>query len=106
HNSFVQIGAELGVLGLLVFTAMVFGALLMAARLARDALARGELGLAAFAQAQAAAMVGYVVAGSFLSQAYAPFLFVSLGLIVGLAVAARLAWRQKALAAQTVGDIA
>ncbi len=99
HNSFVQIGAELGVLGLLVFASMVFGALLMAARLARDALARGERGLAAFAQAQAAAMVGYIVAGSFLSQAYAPFLFVSLGLIVGLDVAARLGWRQAALAA-------
>jgi O-antigen ligase len=97
HNSFVQVGAELGVLGLLVFTAMVFGAWLMAGRLARDAQARGELGLAAFARAQAAGMVGYIVAGFFLSQAYAPFLFVSLGLIVGLDVAARLSWRAAAL---------
>lgn len=99
HNSFVQVGAELGVLALFVFTAMVFGALLMAGRLARDAQARGELGLASFARAQAALMVGYIVAGFFLSQAYAPFLFVSLGLIVGLDVAARLGWRAAALRA-------
>lgn len=101
HNSFVQIGAELGVLALLTFTAMVVGALLMASRLARDAQARGERGLAAFAQAQAAGIVGYIVAGFFLSQAYAPFLFVSLGMIVGLDVAARISWRQAALEQRT-----
>jgi len=98
HNSFVQVGAELGVLALVVFTATVFGALLMMGRLARDALARGDRGIAAFARAQGAVMVGYLVAGFFLSQAYAPFLFVSLGLIVGFDVAVRLSWRNAALA--------
>jgi O-antigen ligase len=104
HNSFIQIGAELGVLGLVVFTGMVFGALVMMGRLARDAQARGELGLAAFARAQGAGVVGYIVAGFFLSQAYAQFLFVMMGMVVGLDVAARLSWRNAARTA--AGEVA
>lgn len=95
HNSFLQIGAELGVLALVIFIATLVGALLLSGRLARDALARGgqNIAVAALARAQGAALVGYAVAGFFLSQAYAPFLFVLLGMIVGLDIAARLSWR-------------
>ena len=95
HNSFLQIGAELGVLALVIFIATLVGALLLSGRLARDALARGgqNIAVAALARAQGAALVGYAVAGFFLSQAYAPFLFVLLGMIVGLDLAARLSWR-------------
>ncbi len=95
HNSFLQVGAELGVLALIVFIATIAGALLLAGRLARDASARGgqNRAIAALARAQGALLVGYVVSGFFLSQAYAPFLYVSLGSIVGLDVATRLRWR-------------
>ena len=95
HNSFLQVGAELGIPALVVFITTILGALLLAGRLARDASARGgpERATAALARAQGALLVGYVVSGFFLSQAYAPFLYVSLGSIVGLNVAARLRWR-------------
>ncbi len=93
HSSYVQIGAELGVLALFVFVGTLVAALLMAGRLARDARARAEPGIAALARAQGAGLIGFMVAGAFLSQAYAPFLFVSLGTIVGLDVAARQSWR-------------
>lgn len=98
HSSYIQVGAELGVLALLVFVATLLAALLTAGRLARDARARAEPGIAALARAQGAGLVGFMVAGAFLSQAYAPFLFVSLGTIVGLDVAARQSWRAAAAA--------
>lgn len=98
HSSYVQIGAELGVLALVVFIAMLLAALLMAGRLARDAALRGERGVAALARAQGAGLVGFIVAGAFLSHAYSPILLLALGTIVGLDVAARQSWRAVARA--------
>jgi O-antigen ligase len=98
HSSYVQIGAELGVVALLVFLSVLLGGLLLAGRLARDAAWRGEVGLAALARAQGAGLMGFIVAGAFLSHAYSPMLLVALGSIVGLDVAAREGWRRPAAA--------
>jgi O-antigen ligase len=92
HNSFVQVAAELGVPGLLVFCAMLAVAFGTARRLARDAAAaprhaarRGS----ELAHAHAAAVAAFVVSGSFLSQAYAPYLYFMLGMIIGLDASVR-----------------
>lgn len=98
HSVYVQIGAELGILALLVFVGMLVGAVVMAGRLAGEATRRGERSIAALARAQSAGIVGFAIAGAFLSQAYSTFLFVSLGAMVGLDLAARQAWRAARLA--------
>jgi O-antigen ligase len=87
HNSFVQIGAELGVGGLVLFLVL----LVRAGRSlgAISSLPRGPRGRAlpeaGLAQTLGAALVGYCIAGFFLSQAYSAFLYSMLGIIVGLA---------------------
>ena len=81
HNSFVQIGAELGVPGLLLFLALLWTA------------TRGLHGLQdpGMAVALVAAVVAFAVGGFFLSLAYKEMLYV----LTALAVAARLADRNR-----------
>ena len=50
------------------------------------------MGTAALGEAHAAAIVGYVVSGFFLSQAYAPYLYFVVGMVIGLDISARHAW--------------
>ena len=89
HNSFVQAGAELGVVGLAAFLALLwhaFSGMLVLSRqtprappelLSDDDRALGE--------ALAVAVVGYATTAFFLTMAYSAFLFALLGLIVGYA---------------------
>lgn len=87
HNSFVQVGAELGVPGLVFFVVMLgsaFGALRQVQR--RVPQGRGERSPppAALAESLAAALVGYMVGGFFLSLAYRDLLLVLLAIVVAL----------------------
>jgi len=87
HNSFVQIGAELGIPGLLLFVGILFQAFRTLARIAKEAQrkeGRGG-GDAALAQVLIASLISYCIAGFFLSEAFSPFLFSVLGMVVGLA---------------------
>ena len=81
HNSYVQIGAELGVLGLVLFVALLASGFRTLAR-----IERGPPGDAAFlAQLLSASLVAYAVAGFFLSAAYWAYLYMLLGMALGLA---------------------
>lgn len=87
HNSFVEIGAELGVFGLAFFITMLvlaFRTLRRAGRGERDGPALPK-SASALAQVLIAALTGYVVSGFFLSEAYAPILIATLGITMGLA---------------------
>jgi O-antigen ligase len=82
HNIFVQAGAELGVVGLLLFIGLfvtAFRALRVAA--AYEAAATG--GPPAMSQALTASLLAFVVGGFFLSLAYSEMLFALLAVIVG-----------------------
>jgi O-antigen ligase len=81
HNSFVEVGAELGVPGLLFFVAMLWTA-------ARGLRQAADPGLAV---ALVAAMGAFAVGGFFLSLAYKEMLYTLLALCVALRVA-RPAW--------------
>jgi O-Antigen ligase len=83
HNSFVQIGAETGVIGLALFIAMLYQAARALARRRSNGSGGTEAG-DAMAQTFAATLVGYCVAGFFLSQGYSAYLYAILGLVAGL----------------------
>jgi O-antigen ligase len=81
HNSFVQVGAELGVPGLLLFVAMLWTAV-------RGLRGSTDPGLAV---ALVAAVAAFTVGGFFLSLAYKEMLYTLLALCIALRVA-RPAW--------------
>jgi O-antigen ligase len=88
HNSFIEIGAELGVFGLAAFLTLLFHAY-RAAR-APGAVSgqkggRAPPGEIALGQALAGTIVAYAVSGFFLSQAYAAYAFTIYGMIAGYA---------------------
>ncbi|MEO5824819.1 MAG: O-antigen ligase family protein [Gemmatimonadales bacterium] len=85
HNSFIEVGVELGVLGLLAFCAMWFTlarSLLYQRRTAVSLRGRvaGAEGEAILATMMLAAMAGTVVSGFFLAKAYASITTFILGL--------------------------
>jgi len=86
HNPFIQIGAEVGVLGLIAFVALLLGAFRTLSKVRRGPPAEA----AVLGQILTACFVGFVVGAFFSSQAYAPYLYTLLGMIVGLARAASL----------------
>lgn len=90
HNSFVQIGAELGVGGLLLFILMLRAGYTTArAGPAQPGRSKTISDEEVLGQALGGAIVGYVVGGFFLSQAYSAYLMVLCALIVGLDVTRR-----------------
>src|SRR3989440_588308 len=85
HNSFVQIGAELGVGGLVLFVALLAAAFRTLGRLRRAPAAR----IGGIAQIFTARLVAFVVTACVLVPAYSAYLYTLLGMILGLA---RIVW--------------
>ncbi len=81
HNSFIQIGAETGVLGLILFVALLTSAVRVLSRVRRRSVGEGQV----LGQILTACLVGFVVPAFFLSQGYSAYLYTLLGMIVGLA---------------------
>jgi O-antigen ligase len=84
HNSFLQVGAENGVPGLVFFIAMIGSALLALRRLAR----RPPPGMSRpvspqLIQALTASLIGFIVGAFFLSLAYSELLYMLLAFAVG-----------------------
>ncbi|MBE0591725.1 MAG: O-antigen ligase family protein [Gemmatimonadales bacterium] len=82
HNSFVQIGAELGVPALLIYLALIGYTMRSMWRLSRSGGGRSADGGAAagsdIAEAVLGALCAYCVGGFFLTQAYSKFLYLGL----------------------------
>jgi O-antigen ligase len=84
HSAFIQVGAELGLPGLLMFVAFIasaFGLLRHVGRNRRRPHARSS---AELTQALIASLLGLVVGASFLSLAYSEMLYMLVALAVGL----------------------
>ena len=90
HNTFVQIGAELGMPGLLLLVTLLVQVFLALGRAARRFRA-GDYGPEAsrLAQTLMASLVGFVVGGFFLSLAYADLLYTLLAFGIGMDKIAR-----------------
>ncbi len=87
HNSFVQIGAELGVPGLLLLLALLwysFRMLRRSKRLYPSGRVRGP-DQAAMSEALIGTLLGYLVVGFFLSQAYSAYMHTIYAMIIGIA---------------------
>jgi O-antigen ligase len=96
HNSFVQIGAELGVTGLVLFLASLYLCFRTTARIGRGPPGRRKgrrTNEAALAQALSGTMIAYCVSGFFLSQAYSAFTYSMYGLIAGFSTVTIERWR-------------
>jgi O-antigen ligase len=84
HNSFIQIGAELGIPGLVMFVAFIaasFGLLRRASRRGADSV---DTRHRALTQALMAALIGFVVGACFLSLAYSEMLYTLAALAAGI----------------------
>lgn len=86
HNSFVQIGAELGIGGLLLFIGMIGAGFAALRKVMKEGAVLGRRGRdrVALAQALTASLVGFVLAGFFLSQAYGATIYLLIAMIVAL----------------------
>jgi putative inorganic carbon (HCO3(-)) transporter len=81
HNIFIQIGTDTGLLGLAVFS----GFLLVAYRLGRRFKAGGcKDQQTLIGRCANLSLLGFVVAGQFVTVAYYPFLWIHLALVVAL----------------------
>ena len=81
HNALIQIGAELGIGGVVLFVALFAAAFRTLGRLRRAPFPE----VAVVAQIFTASLVAFVVTACFLSQAYSAYLYTLLGMILGLA---------------------
>lgn len=108
HNSFVQIGAELGVPGLIAFALLLWRAFAAGWRIARRKFdpRGGRTPMNALGHALVASLIGYAIGGFFLSQAYSALLYAICGILTGLVIvtAAPAAPPDGALAAAPAGQ--
>jgi len=82
HNSFVLIGAELGVTGLLLFVTMLGTAFKHLSEIRDGPTGDSEVTAqdVAFSQALIGSLIGFCIAGFFVSATYFPFLYVLIGM--------------------------
>ena len=81
HNAYIQIGAETGVFGLAAFVGLLWLAYREARHIGRTAPDRRDRLLG---QAFGGLVVAYTVGATFLSQAYATYLYFAVGVLIGL----------------------
>lgn len=86
HNSYVQIGAELGVVGLVAFLLLLTRTFTTSRAFSRVPTGSTEESQrrAALGQAFCASLLGFAVTSFFLTQAYAAFLYCTLAMVIGL----------------------
>lgn len=84
HNSFVQVGAELGIPGLVFFLALIASAFGALRGRDRDQESDDAESLPELRQVLTASIVGFVVGAFFLSLAYAEMLYTLIALAAGL----------------------
>jgi O-antigen ligase len=87
HNSFIQVGGELGILGLIAFIGVFWTAYRGCTRLRRDTSGAFPPHLVRVATATEGALLAFLVTGSFLSFAYQMVTFFLIALAVGIRMA-------------------
>jgi O-antigen ligase len=76
HNSFIQIGAELGIIGLFLFCYVIWSSLRGVNRIIKDISQKDEDKQSLFTLiALRCSWIGYIIGGFFLSAAYSPIFY-------------------------------
>ncbi len=88
HNIFIEVGAEMGYVGLSVFILLIVYTFVLNAR-TRKICTQNDKFIFYFAHAFDAALIGYLVAGFFVTITYYPFFWVNLAFTVSLHTVAR-----------------
>lgn len=84
HNSFIQVGAELGVIGLGLFLSAIAFSWRYLRRIGASGM-RDVVGpLGSVAHALGGSLIAYCVAGFFLSAGFSAFLYTIFGLVIGM----------------------
>jgi putative inorganic carbon (HCO3(-)) transporter len=84
HNMFVQVGAEMGIPGLMLFVALLASAFVALRRSREDQSLAPDAYAAQLTPAVTASLLGFVVGSVFLSLAYAEMLYTLIALSIGL----------------------
>ncbi|MCW8193282.1 hypothetical protein F6455_00590 [Proteobacteria bacterium 005FR1] len=87
HNIFIQVGTDAGFVGLAIFILLIISGLRVAFRPGKDEQ-RDEV-FAGIGRGLGFGIVGFTIAGQFVTVAYYPFLWIGLALIVSLSNACR-----------------
>jgi len=97
HNSYIQVGAELGIPGLCLFVAIIVSAFIAPRRLTRldpPLNPDGDRDRRALTHALTGSLIGFAVGAYFLSLAYSEMFYSLLAMRVALCKAAGAAWSQ------------
>jgi putative inorganic carbon (hco3(-)) transporter len=81
HNIFIQIGTDTGFTGLAVFVAVILSAYGATRRLRRDAMVRNDNFVGQLATGLNLSLLGFLVAGQFVTIAYYPYLWIHLAFV-------------------------
>jgi len=95
HNIIIQVGTDAGFTGLAVFLFLIGAGFWTMWRIGRQAQARGDPFVAQLAVGMNIALIGYVVAGQFVTVAYYPYLWIHLAFVTMIATF----WRSEQRAA-------
>ena len=101
HNTYLQVMAESGVPGVLLFLGIVLGCLALALRAARISARDGDRAMEAFARSLLLALIGMLVADFFITQTYSKLLWALLALCPALLGVAR----REAAASSAAGTV-
>jgi putative inorganic carbon (hco3(-)) transporter len=91
HNSFVQVGSELGYPGLILFVVIILRSFVVTAQARRVLRAKQQTAhwLYSFSVGLDCAMIGYCIGGFFMAVAFYPYVWIHIAFVVSLRSAAR-----------------
>lgn len=84
HNIFIQIGTDTGFTGLVVFVGLMMGSVVSMVKLGHKARQDGDEFFSQLPKGMNLALLGYVVAGQFVTVGYYPFFWIHLMFVVSL----------------------
>jgi len=84
HNIFIQVGTDTGFIGISVFLGLISMSFISMRRLCIMAKNSGELFLSNMSKGMNLALLGYIIAGQFVSVVYYPFFWIHLVLVVAM----------------------
>ncbi len=84
HNIFIQVGTDTGFTGLAVFLALIAAGLLTMRKIGKEAAQYGDTFVESLTKGVNLALLGYVIAGQFVTVAYYPFLWIHLVFVTAI----------------------